>query len=269
MRRLIIVLSVVVVVCAIGVLAVVSVLQAAGSLASTVVDAIADDSDGQAIAGRTVRVTAEDLTSAIGYVPTAVDAETLAATTFTSSTGSPARMTPLAWSGAGTADSPAVVEVRIDAVITAIISTGLGSPSRSAGAAVACYRFMLAHGRDAESSLIDCPDPAAPLRTPVATPLPHLPADAADRLRAVLGGDTAEQLEQAVRSAFPDPATTVETTVTDVGETVVAVGVAAARECVVLVRQVDGAIENVAFRPIHLEPGEAGCSTTLYTNPPL
>ena len=93
------------------------------------------------------------------------------------------------------------------------------------------------------------------------------PRRAPIRLRAALAADDASV--DSVRAAFPEPSVTVEVTTTDAGETVAAVGVPASRDCVVLVRRSDGVMDPVDFRRISLEPGEAGCSTTLYTNPPF
>ncbi|MET7424715.1 hypothetical protein [Dactylosporangium sp. NPDC005555] len=47
-----------------------------------------------------------------------------------------------------------------------------------------------------------------------------------------------------------------------------AVGVPAERECVVMIRTPAGVTQPVSFDRIQLTPGEAGCGTSLYTNPP-
>lgn len=263
-RRIVAAVAIAAVAGVVLVLSVVFVAHSSMGLFAAVGQAIADSEDGDVLAARRVRDTAEDLTSSIGYVQTAMDAETRAATTFTSSSGA-GNVIPLAWTGAGLPEDPAIVDVRIKATVSAVE----GAPwrkGRSAGFAAECYRFTLAVTREASYERIDCPA-TAPAEPPVATRPPQLPADAEDRLRAVLSAD--EVSVDAVRAVFPDPSLTVETTVTDAGEAVAAVGAPAARDCVILVRRVDGTVDSVDFRRISLEPGEAGCSTSLYTNPPF
>lgn len=261
---------IVAIVTAIGVVAVVAVsflLQSATGLVGFVGTAIADASDGQVQAERLVRSTADDLRSSIGWVQKAVDAETRAATTLTRSGGEVA-VTPLTWRGAGSSVDPAVIEVRIDVVLAAVKATSIGDRGRSAGSASDCYRFTVAVGEEAAVERVDCPAGSTPVESPTAASPSRLPDDAGDRVRAVLASG-AEPLDAALRSAFRDPATTIDTVVTASGDAVAAVGVPAARDCVVFVRHPDGTIEPVAFRRISLEPGEAGCSTTLYTQPPF
>jgi hypothetical protein len=45
------------------------------------------------------------------------------------------------------------------------------------------------------------------------------------------------------------------------------VGVAAERQCIVMIRIPGAEPTQVAYDPIQLEPGESGCRTSLYTNP--
>ncbi len=251
----------------IGGVSAVLLLNSAEALFGTVTTAIADDTDGDVAAERQVRATAADLTSSIGYVQRKVDAETRAATTFAQPSGA-ARLTPLAWNGAGSVDDPAIVDVRIDVELAAIPVVNIGDRGRSAGSAVGCYRFTVAVTREAASERIDCSAVAAPTATPVASIPPELPADAEERVRTVLA-EPDVPVAEALRAAFPDPATTIESVVTDEGETVAAVGVPASRDCVVLVRRTDGSIDPVSFRRVSLEPGEVGCSTSLYTAPPF
>jgi hypothetical protein len=264
-RRLVFIALVALGSCVVVVGAALYLFHSATGLFGTVGQAIADSEDGDVLAARRVLDTAEGLTSSIGYVQRAVDAETRAATTFTASNGA-VDLIPLAWSGVGSPEDPAVVDVRIEATVTAV-EGALWRKGRSAGFAAECYRFTLAVTREADSERIDCPADAAPAEPPVATRPPQLPTDAEDRLRTVLSGG--EVSVEAVRAVFPDPSLTVETAVTDAGEAVAAVGAPAARDCVILVRRVDGTIDPVDFRRISLEPGEAGCSTSLYTNPPF
>ena len=261
------IVAVFVIVAALGVGAFAFLVHSGAGLLAATGSAIADLEDGDTAAERLVRSTAENLTSSIGYVQTAVDAETRAATTFTQPQGE-VRLTPLVWSGKGSIDDPALVDVRIDVTLAAISSPNIGGQRRSAGSAAGCYRFEVAVTREASSERIDCPEISRPAEPPVATVPPRLPEDAEERVRAVLlSGEAA--LDAALRAAFPDAATTIETTTADTGERVAAVGVPASRDCVVLVQRVEGSVEPVSFRHISLEPGEAGCSTSLYTNPPF
>lgn len=92
------------------------------------------------------------------------------------------------------------------------------------------------------------------------------PPDAEDRLAAALRTATPETLPGLVRAAFPQPGIGVDTT-TDQGVLVAAVGVAAERDCIVMIRTADGATTRVAFDRIQLEPGESGCHPSLYTDP--
>lgn len=266
-RRVAVVVAILAAICLIGGVSAVLLVTSATGLFGTVTTAIADDTDGDVAAERQVRATAADLTSSIGYVQRSVDAETRAATTFTQPSGA-VRLTPLVWNGSGSVDDPAVVDVRIDVELAAIPIVNIGDRGRSAGSAVGCYRFTVAVTREASSERIECPAVAAPTATPVASVPPELPGDAEERVRAVLA-EPGVSVAEALRAAFPDPATTIESVVTDAGETVAAVGVPAARDCVVLVRRTDGSIDPVSFRRISLEQGEVGCSTSLYTAPPF
>lgn len=249
-----------------GVVAVVFLVQTTAELFSTVGAAAGSYAIGDDYALIQVRSTAQQLTEEIGYVQRSVDAETRAATTF-SGTNGVVTLTPLMWSGVGAPEDPVIVDVRMEAQVEAVRDPQIFGRSRSAGSAVECYRFTIPVYREAESRRIDCPSDAAAPRTPVATVPPQLPSDAEERLRAVLASGNASVED--IRAVFTDPALTVETTVTDAGETVAAVGATAARGCVVLVRHTDGTIDPVDFRRISLEPGEGGCSTSLYTNPPF
>lgn len=266
-RRVAVALAVLAAVCLIGAASAVLLTGSVTGLIGSVATAIGDDTDGDVAAERQVRATADELTSSIGYVQRNMDAETRAATTFSRPSGA-VRLTPLTWNGSGEVEDPVIVDVRIDVELEAIPIVNIGDRGRSAGAAVGCYRFHVAVTREASSERIDCPAGAAPTATPVASVPPELPSDAEERVRAVLAQPDAS-VADALRAAFPDPATTIKSFVTDAGETVVAVGVPASRDCVVLVRRTDGSIEPVAFRRISLEPGEVGCSTSLYTNPPF
>lgn len=49
----------------------------------------------------------------------------------------------------------------------------------------------------------------------------------------------------------------------------VAVGIPAERECILVVRDHAGTLSFPSYRPLSLAPGEAGCVTDLYTDPPF
>ncbi|WP_022878824.1 DUF3566 domain-containing protein [Microbacterium sp. B19] len=264
-RRVGVIVSVVVGSCVVVAVAVLYLVQSATGLFGTVGQAIADSENGDVLAARLVRDTADDLTSTLGYIPRAVDAETRAANTFTASTGA-VTVTPLAWSGDGSPGDPAVVDVRIAAEVAGR-ERAPWSKGNSPGSASGCFRFTMPVGEYANAQPIDCPASTTPVEPPVASTAPELPADAEERLRTALAATVVSA--ESVRALFADPTTTVEVSVTDAGETVAAVGAPAARDCVVLVRHADGTIDPVDFRRISLEPGEVGCSTSLYTNPPF
>lgn len=264
-RRLAVIVSVALASCAIVVVAALYLIHSATGLFGTVGQAIADSENGDVLAARLVRDTADDLTSSLGYIPRAVDAESRAANTFTASTGA-VTVTPLTWRGGGSSGDPAIVDVRIAAEIRAE-EGALWIKGNSSGSALGCFRFTLPVGEYANAQPIECPASTIPAEPPVASTTPQLPADAAERLRTALSA--ADVSAETVRALFADPGLTVEVSVTDTGETVAAVGATAARDCVVLVRRTDGTIDPVAFRRISLEPGEVGCSTSLYTNPPF
>ncbi|GIF16336.1 hypothetical protein [Actinoplanes teichomyceticus] len=163
------------------------------------------------------------------------------------------RMTPLAWSGRVFGDETATIDVRF--VVTA---------GDAAGGGAWCYRYTLEMYRYTEHREIRCPAGTPPV--PSASPPPALPPDAEDRLAAALRDATPATLARRVRAAFP-PADISVDTVTYRGTLVAAVGLAAERDCIVMIRTAGGKPERVAFDQIQLEPGESGCGTVLYTHP--
>ena len=173
-------------------------------------------------------------------------------------------VTPVAWSGRIFADETATIDVRFDATVPDRDPKTVGERGSLAGSATVCFRYTLELYADTAFQEIDCPEGTPPVPSP--SPLLTLPADAADRLAAVLRTATPEGLQNAVRAAFPRQGITVET-VTHHGALVAAVGVSRERDCVVMIREPGGEVKRVGYDPVQLEPGETGCSTNLYTHP--
>lgn len=180
------------------------------------------------------------------------------------------RVEALAWSGTSGSGDGAEIEVRITVDVPAHSATRIFEASYGPGSATRCYRYHVVGNRFYDTLKLEeitCTTAAAPA-LPVPAPLPALPADAEATITRVLTDATPGSLAADLGVAFPQNFITVESD--SVGEVLVAaVGVSSERECIVAVRDADGAIERVGFDPIWIEPGKAGCSTRLYTNPPL
>ena len=174
---------------------------------------------------------------------------------------------PLAWSGES-AGSSATIDIRVTAQVDATSSTQLFGESWSAGSATQCFRLEWQQYEEARRSEIPCPDGPAPPR-PTPAPRPELTQADAERIAAIVAaGATAEEVDRALRDAYPQEHVRIETEAAE-GGIVAAVGIPAERECVLVFRDASGAITFPDFRRISLEPGEVGCSTSLYTNPPF
>lgn len=179
-----------------------------------------------------------------------------------------ATVEPLAWSGRIGHESEATIDVRIRVEVAAKSASTLGERSHSAGEATVCYRLVWPRYYEARRSEIACPDTAAPPR-PESPSRPELTEEDRTRVASILaegGGLTA--VEAALREAFPEEYIRIDTELWN-GETVVAVGIPAERECILVVRGEAGELSYPSYRSISLEPGERGCSTDLYTNPPF
>lgn len=179
-----------------------------------------------------------------------------------------ATVEPLAWSGAIGSESTATIDVRIDVVVDAHSSSQIFGPSNSAGAATRCYRLVWGRYDPASRTEIACPDTPAPAR-PTPEPRPELTDD--DRVTVsniVAATSDRADIESALHEAFPQQYIRIETaTVGD--EVVVALGIPRERDCILVVRDGGGEIGFPSYDRIWLEPGELGCSTALYTSPPL
>jgi hypothetical protein len=223
--------------------------------------------DGENLARDAADQAAERLNDDLGHRERVRSAEQIAATEVQADGHSDGRvqMTPLAWEGRTAGDEKATIDVRFVAAVAGRGADTVGDRGNSAGAVTQCYRYTLQLYRYTEYEEIDCPKVARP-PVPSASPVLTLPRDAAKRLEAALRDATPETLAGAVRGAFPQEGIGVDT-VTSNGTLVAAVGVAAERDCVVMIRTADGKTREVAFDRIQLEPGETGCRTALYTSP--
>lgn len=174
----------------------------------------------------------------------------------------------LAWSGQIGSDSEATIDVRIHVVVEAHSAATLGDQSHGAGAATVCYRLVWPRYYEAKRSEMSCPDSAAPPRPEPPVHPAFSEADAARVDDILTNLDGREAIEAALREAFPEEYVTIDTDVWN-GETVVAVGIPPERECILVVRDESGELQHPPYRRISLEPGEIGCATDLYTNPPF
>lgn len=174
----------------------------------------------------------------------------------------------LAWSGQIGHESTATIDVRVHVEVEAHSSPSIGGRSNSAGEATVCYRLIWERYGEADRSEIPCPDTAAPPRPEPAT-RPELTDEDTARVAHILataGGF--EAIDAALHDSFPEEYYLVDTDLWN-GETVVAVGIPAERECILIVRDVAGELSYPPYRRVSLEPGETGCTTDLYTNPPF
>lgn len=221
--------------------------------------------DGAAIARGQVEHRAQAIEDHLGYWYESLDAETLAAWHFTSPDSEAAR--PFAWNGATDAPEGAQVDVIIRMSVGQSSSGGLFQASVTPGSAEGCFRYHVRNTEDVSYRRIDCP-PSVSTHLPTPTPAPGLPDDAEARLGDALRAADVATLDDVVRTAFRDAAVTVDTTTTQKGELVAAVGVAIHRDCIVMVRRAGGAVERISFDRVLLEAGELGCGVALYTSPP-
>jgi hypothetical protein len=230
----------------------------------------AGPADGREIAEDETSRLAEQLADNFGYVRWPGKAEWLAAEAPLPDTRGEhwdAQIDFLDWSGELVAPGDVVtLVVRITVTVDEFRPDTFGGRGQTAGSAGRCFRYYhLPLYAQAEYDEIDCPADATP-RQP--TPAPSLPDDARDRVATVLAEATPQSLDAQVRAAFPEPYVTVDTTVHE-GTLVVAVGVPRERDCVVAIRTPDGEIGYPSFDRDWLWPGELGCTTNLYTSPPL
>jgi hypothetical protein len=175
---------------------------------------------------------------------------------------------PLAWSGQIGSETPATIDVRIHVDVESSSSTQIFGPSNSAGEATRCYRLVWPRYDPASITDLPCDALPAPER-PAPPPRPELDdVDRATVEEILRESETAAEIETRLTEEFSAEYIVIETD--DVaGELVAAVGIPAERDCIVAVRGADGDVTFPGFDRISLEPGEMGCSTALYTDPPL
>lgn len=174
----------------------------------------------------------------------------------------------LAWSGQIASDSEATIDLRIHVEVEAYRSPSIGGRSNSAGEATVCYRLVWPRYEEAARSEIPCHDTAPPPR-PVLPEPPALTDDDTALVANILATVSGlEAIEAALRGAFPDEFYSIDTELWH-SEAVVALGIPSERECILIVRNNAGELSYPSYRRISLEPGETGCATALYTNPPF
>ena len=228
--------------------------------------------DGEDVARDWIRSEAARLEEDLGHISNQRNAETFAARMIErqpvpgSSPEDSLLIEPVAWSGRTFGDEVTTIDVRFTATVAVRSAAGFGERGTTAGSATMCYRYVLQLYRYTQREQIDCPDVEQP-PIPVPEVVPALPPDARQRIETALLSATPESLASDVRAAFPEEFIRVDATVHG-GELVAAVGIPAERECLLAVRQVDGAINYPGYDPVWLEPGELGCSVALYTAPP-
>ncbi|WP_240670224.1 hypothetical protein [Actinoplanes solisilvae] len=215
--------------------------------------------DGNGVARDAAAKAAERLNKELGHRERVRDAGTIAATEMPES-DEQVRITPVAWKGRTSGDEKATIDVRVVAAV------GNRDAATTEGDATICYRYTLQLYRYTEYEEIDCPKIGRP-PVPSAAAVLKLPPDAAKRLETALFSATPETLGSKVRAAFPQEGIGVDT-ITSEGTLVAAVGVAAERDCVVMIKTTDGRTRQISYDRIWLEPGELGCRVTLYTSPP-
>ena len=174
----------------------------------------------------------------------------------------------LAWSGQIGHESTATIDVRIHVEVAAYSSPTIGGRSNSAGEATVCYRLVWPRYEQAQLSEISCPDTETPPR-PEPAARPELTDEDTARVAHILTTASGlEAIDAALRDSFPEEYYRIGTDLWN-GETVVAVGIPAERECILIVRDIAGELSYPSYRRVSLEPGETGCATDLYTNPPF
>ncbi|MEU2198963.1 hypothetical protein [Isoptericola sp. NPDC019482] len=177
----------------------------------------------------------------------------------------------LAWQGSSGDRDGALIDLAIVVNVDHIDSV-MGDAGRNSGSSRSCWRFVVrASDLDdvADYDKVDCPQASSPAQ-PSPTPPPSLDADESDEVRQVLDqlpdGASPDDAIAALRAVFPGVDVVRAERAAD--ELVAAVGVTQARDCIVAVRP-DGkpTRQFTAFDRILIEPGELGCTPSLYTTP--
>jgi hypothetical protein len=173
----------------------------------------------------------------------------------------------LGWEGRTDTSEGARVTLRIRVDLPEIKSYGFASDV-PASATVKCWDLVVRDLYDYDPGAfvlraIVCPDGASALQPDPASPL-RFPEDAEALLIAALTGATVGNVEDRVRSTFPEPGYAIAVEENG-GELVVAVELWS--DCMVAVQHGDGTVTRASFDPVQILPGETGCSPALYLRP--
>jgi hypothetical protein len=175
----------------------------------------------------------------------------------------------MSWEGNSGDESGARIQFRISVHVSASRPVHIGDLGTKEGQSTRCWELTVFGLHDYDSLKqreIACTDDSAPPH-PTAAPIPDLPADVEAVLAATLQGATVEDVDQRVRTRFPDDFYSVESKSLN-GELAVALGIPAELKCVVGVVHADGSVEVLrGFKTVLLQPGEGGCSPDLYFFP--
>lgn len=196
------------------------------------------DQDGDDLAVDRVEHVADALAKDLSDIREPIDAETVAAEWFRSTS---ATIEPLTWTGTVGPDRAATIEARISASVAENSIGGFYGPFNSAGSAVRCYRYTVGLGEDASYEPVACeqlPTPSAPPHSN----RPMLPHGAAERIEKALADSSSSVVADKLRTEFPGEEFTIEVTQTAHGDVVVAVGVSPGTDCILRVRGVAGDI---------------------------
>lgn len=226
-------------------------------------------SDGQVLASTVAAAVARDIASET-EPGDATAAELVERWIPQESVGSPpgsATVEPLAWEGSIRGAGGATIELRVDAHVSATTSGGVFQPWNSEGRAIRCFRLVWGPWYEAHISDMACPSGPAPAR-PTGAVVPPLGATERELVHDILRlHDDVASIEAELAALVLDARVEHEVEAFE-GGAVVAVGARFGGDCIVVMRDADGAVRDAAFDPVWLQPGELGCSTRLVTGPP-
>lgn len=175
----------------------------------------------------------------------------------------------LDWAGDSGDEAGAIIQFRVGVHVYPQSATHVGDFGYTEGRSVRCWELTIFGYHDYDSLKqreITCPE-GAEAKHPDPAPLPAFPDDVDTRLAQALEGATASTAEDRVREAFPEEFYTIAAEVRD-GEVAVSLAIAAEFECAVGVVHADATVEVFrGFKKELLQPGEGGCTPTLYFAP--
>ena len=175
----------------------------------------------------------------------------------------------LGWEGHSADESGAQITFRVDVHVHAEGARSFGEGSYQQGRSTRCWELTIFGFHDHDSLKqreITCPEGAVGV-TPDPEPLPMFPDDIDARLTQALQGATIANVDQLVRAAFTEEYYSVRSDEQD-GVVAVALGIPSELECAVGVIHADGTVEVLrGWQRILLQPGETGCSPSLYFTP--